>query len=198
MPTAVTDLPAEAAPKRKRWTRREVDGISAAGLLDQQRLELIEGELIDKMGKNRPHVNCVALLHAWLVAIFGARFVLQEAPIDVAPEDNPTNEPEPDLVVLSRDLADFLRDNPRPQDLRLVIEVAESTLEFDLLTKARLYARAGIPDYWVLDIAGRRMIVHRAPEMGRYTSVAAYSAEETVAPLAAAESLLRVADAFAQ
>jgi len=91
-------------------------------------------------------VNCVVLLHAWLVATFGARFVVQEGPIDVAPEDNPTNEPEPDLAVLSRDISAFPRDNSRPQDLRLVIEVAESTLDFDLLTKARLYARAGIPD----------------------------------------------------
>ncbi|HLH17046.1 MAG TPA: Uma2 family endonuclease [Bryobacteraceae bacterium] len=197
MPTAVTGLPTEAAPPRKRWTRKEVDDISAAGLLNAERLELIEGELIDKKGKRPPHVNCVVLLHAWLTAIFGGRFVVQEAPIDVAPDDNPTNEPEPDLVVLNRDVVHFARQRPRPEHLKLVIEVSDTTVAFDLTTKARLYARAGIRDYWVLDIARRRMTVHRDPQMGCYTSVAAYGAEESVAPLAAPESQLRVADAFA-
>jgi Uma2 family endonuclease len=197
MPTAVTDLPTEAAPRRKRWTRKEVDDISAAGLLNAERLELIEGELIDKMGKKRPHINSLSRLYAWLVRVFGEDFVNPEAPVDVAPEDNPTSEPEPDLIVLARELSHFQRYNPRPEDLRLVIEIADSTLAFDLTTKARLYARAGIRDYWVLDIARRRMIVHRDPQAGCYTSVAAYGAEESVVPLAAPDSPLRVADAFA-
>jgi hypothetical protein len=53
------------------------------------RLELVEGELISKIGKKRPHVNSLTLLYGWLVSVFGSRFVNQEAPIDVAPEDNP-------------------------------------------------------------------------------------------------------------
>lgn len=196
MPTAVTDRPAKLDPPRKLWTRREFDRLSSSGLLDSQRLELIEGELIDKMGKKRAHVNSLTLLYAWLIEIFGARFVNPEAPIDVAPEDNPSNEPEPDLIVLKRDLSHFTNENPRPQDLQLVVEVADSTLRFDLTTKAALYARAGIVEYWVLDIAGRRMIVHRDPQMGRYSYVAAYGGEESVAPLAAPESYFRTKDAF--
>src|SRR5207249_405048 len=118
------------------------------------------------------------------------------APIDVAPEDNPSNEPEPDLIVLKRDLSHFTNENPRPEDLQLVVEVADSTLGFDLTTKASLYARAGIVEYWVLDIAGRRMIAHRDPKAGRYASVAAYSSEESVSPLAAPNSYFRIKDAF--
>jgi Uma2 family endonuclease len=76
----------------------------------------------------------------------------------------------------------------------LVVEVSDSTLSFDLRTKAALYARAQIVEYWVLDIAGRRLIVHRNPEAGRYTSVVAYGAEETASPLAAPESCLRIKD----
>jgi Uma2 family endonuclease len=166
------------------------------GAFDGQHLELIEGELIDKMGKNRPHVNSVTLLAEWLRGVFGARMVNQEATIDVSPEDNPTNEPEPDIIVLTRDLSHFKKENPRPQDLQLVVEVADSTLGSDLTTKAELYARAGIPEYWVLDVVARRMIVHRDPQGGRYTYVAAYSSEESVAPLAAPGSKLRIADAF--
>jgi Uma2 family endonuclease len=196
VPTAVTDIPAKLDPPRKLWTRQEYDELYSSGLLNGQRTELIEGELIDKMGKKRPHVNSLTLLHAWLIEVFGARLVNPEAPIDVAPEDNPTNEPEPDLIVLKRDLSHFTTGNPRPQDLQLVVEVADSTLGFDLTTKAVLYARAGIVEYWVLDVAGRRMIVHRDPQVGRYACVTAYGSEESVAPLAAPGSRFRIMDAF--
>lgn len=196
MPTAVTDVPVRVDPPRKRWTRAECEALSSAGLLDQQRLELIEGELINKMGKNRPHVRSVKRLFRWLIEVFGWDFVHQETPIDVAPEDNPTSEPEPDLIVLARDESEFAQHNPGPQDLRLVVEVADSSLSFDRTMKAALYARAGIVEYWVLDILGRRLIVHREPHGGRYTSVVAYGEDESVAPLAAPASLLRIREVF--
>jgi Uma2 family endonuclease len=69
-------------------------------------------------------------------------------------------------VVLTSDLSSFSHRRPGPGDLDLVIEVAESTLGFDLKTKAGLYARAAIGEYWVLDITGRQMIVHRDPRDG--------------------------------
>src|SRR5258708_7496245 len=106
------------------------------------------------MGKKRPHTNSLMLLLVWLVEVFGARLVNPETPIDVAPEDNPSNEPQPDLIVLKRDFSHFKSENPRPQDLQLVVEVADSTLGFDLTKKARLYARAGIVEYWVLERRG--------------------------------------------
>jgi Uma2 family endonuclease len=196
MPTAVKDLPAKLDPPRKLWTRQEYDELYSSGLLNSQRLELIEGELIDKMGKKRPHVNSLTLLLGWLMEVFGVRLVNSAAPIDVAPEDNPSNEPEPDLMVLKRDLSHFTSENPRPQDLHLVVEVADSTLGFDLTRKATLYARASIVEYWVLDIYGCRMIVHRHPQLEGYASVTAYGDEESVAPLAAPESRLRIKDAF--
>ena len=197
MPTVLIDAPSQLAqdPPRKRWTRAECATLEASGLLDQQRLELIEGELISKMGKKRPHVDALAWMHDWLQEVFGKRFVNQEAPIDVAPEDNPTNEPEPDVIVLKRESSSF-RSNPRPGDLHLVVEVADTTLYFDLRTKAALYARAGIVEYWVLDVSGRRHIVHRDPQFGKYTTVMVYSEQEGVAPLAAPQSEFRVAQAF--
>ena len=127
---------------------------------------------------------------------FGLLFVNPEAPIDVAPEDNPTNEPEPDIIVLKRELSHFRSANPKPEDLHLVVEIADTSVRFDLTTKAALYARAGITEYWVLDVAGRRLLVHREPRSGHYASVVAYSEEESVAPLAAPQKNFRVADAF--
>src|SRR5471030_2066283 len=110
MPTTVTDLPAQLGPPRKRWTRSEYEELPSI-LLDGQRLELIEGELINKMGKKPPHVNSVALLREWLFGVFGGRCVLQAAPIDVAPEDNPSSEPEPHLQVLKRNMSHFTSKN---------------------------------------------------------------------------------------
>jgi Uma2 family endonuclease len=199
MPVTVTETPSrpiDQGPRRKRWTRSECAALEAMGVFDQQNLELIEGELIDKMGKNRPHVDKLARLFAWLIQVFGVGFVNSEAPIHVAPEDNPTNEPQPDLFVLTPGYTSFGSATPQPQDLRLVVEVADTTLAFDLTVKAALYARAGIVEYWVLDVQDRRLVVHRDPQAGKYRSIIAYSEHESVAPLSAPDSPFRVADVF--
>jgi Uma2 family endonuclease len=199
MPTAVPETPVQIVaqnPPRKRWTRSECEVAEAAGLFDQERLELIDGELISKMGKKRPHVNSDSRLFAWLIRVFGEDNVNFEAPIDVSPEDNPTNEPVPDQIVLKPSYTGFLSDMPQPEDLALVVEVADTTLTFDLTVKAALYARAGIVEYWVLDFSGRRLVVHRDPQDGRYRSIVAYSEQESVAPLAAPDSAFPVGRAF--
>jgi Uma2 family endonuclease len=199
MPTVITNRPYRPVPvdpPRKRWTRAECAALEASGLWDQQHLELVQGELISKMGKKRPHVNALVAVQAWLVRTFGEQFVNPEAPIDVAPEDNPTNEPEPDLVVLAKPSREFQDANPRPGDPRLVVEISDSTLGFDLTTKAELYARAGIVEYWVIDVAARRLVVHRDPREGLYRSVTAYGEDETVAPLASPGPEFRVSAAF--
>jgi Uma2 family endonuclease len=199
MPTLVTNIPESSpapAPPRKRWTREQCAPLEASGLFEQERLELVVGELISKMGKNRPHVNASMLLLEWIQDTFGRRFVNAEAPIDVGPDDNPWSEPEPDLIVLKREYSNFKSGNPQPHDLALVIEISDSSLAFDLTTKARLYARAGIEEYWVLDVAGRRLIAHRSPVSGNYTSVVAYGENEMIAPLAAPVAGFRPAEAL--
>lgn len=199
MPTVFTETPARPVPldpPRKRWTREECAVLEASGLWEQQKLELVEGELFSKLGKKRPHVNSLTLLAECLAQIFGFRFVNHAAPIDVAPEDNPTNEPEPDVIVLKRESSHFRSGNPGPEDLRLVVEIADTSLNFDLTTKAALYARAGIVEYWVLDVARRRLLVHRDAKASGYASIIAYSEHESVAPLAAPQAEFRVAGAF--
>lgn len=163
---------------------------------ERERLELIEGELISRMGKKRPHVNVMILVMEWLSGVFGARYVNPEAPIDVSPEDNPTNEPEPDLVVLKQPCSAYESTNPGPSDVRLVVEISDTTLAFDLGTKARLYARAGIPEYWVVDVVGRSIIVHRNPLAGAFENVTSYREGESIAPLSATDRSFHVDDAF--
>jgi Uma2 family endonuclease len=198
MPAAVTELPAISDPPRKRWTRAECEALASSGVLDYEHLELVDGELITKMGKKRPHVNSQARLHAWLISVFGFGRINLEAPIDVGPQDNFTNEPVPDLIVLSCDFEEIVSRNPHPDEVLLAIEIAHTTLSFDLRTKAALYARAGIPEYWVLDIAGRRLFVHREPREGQYRSITSYAEDESVATLAAPGSEFRIRDAFPQ
>jgi Uma2 family endonuclease len=199
MPVALTTLPEPAVPlipPRKRWARAEFAMLASAGV-NTEKLELIEGELIVKMPKNRPHVNGVLYLMFWLMDTFGRERVNTEAPIDVAPEDNPINEPEPDLIVLKRESRMFRSGPPQPADLDLVVEISEDTsLGFDLDVKARIYARAGIADYWALDVNGRRLIVHRGPTPSGYGSVVAFGESERVSPLAAPDRELLVADIF--
>ena len=199
MPTIVAESPNRVDSfdvPRKVWTRAECAAFEATGLWDQQKLELIEGELIDKMSKKRPHTNAQAYFQMWLSQVFGGEYINVETTIDVAPEDNPSSEPVPDAIVLNRPTGQIDLDNPQPADLRLVVEVSDTSLRFDLGAKARLYARAGIPDYWVLDVNGRKLIVHRRPEGGRYQSIEAYGEQESVAPLAAPGSELKVASVF--
>jgi len=188
MPTLVRDtleLPPPPTPPRKRWSREECAQLATSGLLEKERLELINGELISKMGKNRPHANAFRLMLVWLQETFGNQFVDPEAPIDVAPNDNDLNEPEPDLLVLNRPCDTFTSANPQPQDVSLLVEIADTSLNFDRTVKAALYARAGINEYWIVDVAGRRLFCHRNPDAGRYSSLVVYSEDELIAPLAA-------------
>lgn len=187
MPVTLTEprvLTANGWPPHKLWTREECEVLEERGLIDPSRYELVEGELIVKMGKNHRHIVAVALFCEWLRTVFGARLVLQEPSVDIAAPDNETSEPEPDAVMLARPFSD-LTSRPRPGDIRLIVEVSDSTIAFDLTTKAALYARAAIQEYWVLDINGRRLITHRHPAEGRYQTVTAYSEDESVSPLAA-------------
>lgn len=200
MPVALTitpEPPTPLIPRRKRWTRDECEILESSGIWEQQKLELIDGELITKMGQSRPHVVLLNRMMEWLVNTFGWGRVYPSAPIDVAPEDNPTNEPGPDLIVRKRPPSGIRTPNPQPDDLDLVVEVSDSSLRFDLNVRARLYARAGIVEYWVLDVSGQRLIVHREPSREGYSSIIAYSELEKVAPLASPRHELQIGELFA-
>lgn len=164
---------------RKIWTRVEADLLPS----DTLSLELVNGELIDRMGKKPPHVYWKSILLEWLVANFGFGHVRSEDPIDVAPEDNPTSEPEPDLIVTYRSMKETRGANPSPEDLRLVVEVSDRTYNYDKTVKAALYARAGITEYWILDIRtanAPRLLVHLGPREGRYHSLTTYNYESSI------------------
>jgi len=201
MPVALGETsyspPAPQCPPRKRWTREECEAYQRAGFWDGQHYELINGELINKVPKYLPHTLGIRRLVDALRRVFGADPVLWETSIEVAAEDLRTNEPEPDVIVLNRSPSEISGKEPATVDIVLVAEVSDTTLEHDTTVKATLYARAGIPEYWVLDLNGRRLIVHRNPSGSVYKSVSAYAENETVAPLTAPDRIISVSDLFA-
>ena len=170
---------------RRKYTREDCRILAEAGQLELERYELIDGELIRKMPKSPLHSLAVYLVVEWLRGVFGPRHVLQEVSINLSPLLDITNELEPDVIVIRRQVGAFREVNAGPADILLAVEVSVTTREFDLGAKAAKYASAGIDDYWVLDLSEMRLVVHRNPVAERYESIVAYFADEPVAPLAA-------------
>jgi Uma2 family endonuclease len=184
MPQTLTHLEYthEPAPNAIRWTRKQCRAMLESGILTG-RYELIEGEIINKMGQGPRHAYVITRLIAWLFVLFGPDYVRFQLPILVPGPDRETSEPEPDAAVLDHPAMHFVDATPDAAHVRLVIEVSDTTLSFDRNTKAALYARASIPEYWIVDIEGRQIRVHRRPAPGGYAAVTDYSAEEVVSCL---------------
>ncbi len=165
---------------RKVWTRADVEKIDPALA---ESLELINGDLIDTMGRKPPHVYWTLTLRDWLIEQFGLEYVRSEAPIEVSSEDNPTNEPEPDLTLTFEPRRAMRGHHPQPQNIRLLVEISDTTYLLDTKVKANLYARAGIREYWVVDIRdpeAPRMLIHRNPQNDRYLMRETHTHFETI------------------
>jgi Uma2 family endonuclease len=156
------------------------------------RYELMDGEIIEKMSKNRPHVVALVLLAVWLDRIFGSYFVQRQDPIIIPIPDDFSTEPEPDIAVTKAPASAYASDSPGAEDVLFIAEVSDTTLTYDLGYKANLYAAAGIPEYWVLDVVGRRMHVHRLPSEMGYREITIHGENEQVATLARPEDSVSV------
>jgi Uma2 family endonuclease len=148
---------------RGNFTREEVNRLEESGVLTG-RYELLEGELIDKMGQNPPHAWALHRVYAWLIRVFGVERLRNQVPIEVAESDRRRNDPQPDIAVLAEARTEYARRQPRGDELTLLVEVADTSSRFDLTVKAALYARAGVPEYWVLDLSRRTLVIHRGAE----------------------------------
>jgi len=192
MPTVLEPirLTPERAPNPVRWTWQQCRAMQESEIL-AGRYELIEGEIILKMGQKRAHALVIIRLTAWLISLFGAPFVQFQLPIRVAGRDRDTSEPEPDAAVLTRPAGDF-EETPEATFVSLIIEASDTTLRFDRSTKAALYARNNIAEYWVIDIEGRQIYTHRHPLADGYAEVVVYSAGEQIATLARPEAPIAV------
>lgn len=180
----------------RRWTRAEVYRLLEVGILNNDRdehLELIDGLLVNKVRPMTPrHAAMTGQARQTLESMLPpSTSVWTICPLVI--DDH--NEPEPDLLVVAGGIDDYAAEHPGPADTRLLIEVADDTLDFDRGIKARLYARAGIADYWIVNLIARRLEVCRVPQPdGYYQDVKPYGPEDAVSPLAFPDALVRVAD----
>ena len=140
--------------------------MSELGFLDiDERTELIDGYITLMAAKGTPHVTALHLLANALRNQLGdAALVRTQDPILLGD----FSEPEPDLAVVQGDILDYAEQHPHPNQIHLLVEVADSTLKQDCEVKDKLYARAGIQDYWVLDLKNRQLHLFRGPSSKGY------------------------------
>jgi Uma2 family endonuclease len=181
----------------KRWTREEHDKMIDAGIFAPgERVELIDGEIIERSPQKSPHSTAISLTADALRVAFGAdHHVRVQMPLAL----DPHSEPEPDVAVVLGSPRDY-RD-AHPSSALLLVEVTDSTLAYDRDQKGSLYARAGIADYWVLNLADRRLEVYRDPALSpkarygwSYRTIQQYSADACVSPFAVPQVRIAVAD----
>ena len=157
------------------------------------RLELIEGEIIEMAPTHPPHAGGVNQLTEMLVQRAGARAIVSvQGPLVVSGR----SVPQPDLALLRRRTDYYRKTNPIASDVFLVVEVADTTLRYDLATKVPLYARSGIPEVWVVDVNGACIHVFRDLGEGKYGSTFAAHVGERVACAALPEASLEVGELF--
>ena len=185
-------LPDSAVMPRRQWTLEECRQLMAMGLLEEGgRYELLEGEIVDKMSFNEPHVYVASQVYRALMAIFGLDFLRLAAPVALAPR----NGPEPDVAVMMRPLRDYLSlGTPPPADVRLAVEVADATLHSDRSIKSLLYSLANIPEYWIVNIPQAQVEVFRQPTSEGYTDRTVVARSGILSPLAAPIARISVAD----
>jgi Uma2 family endonuclease len=167
-------------PERRRFTADEYERLGRAGVLDEdERVELLEGEIIAMPPIGSDHAACVDRTTFWFAPRVGTRAIVRvQSPIRLSP----SSEPQPDIALL-RPRDDFYREaHPGPADVLLIIEVADTTLAYDRDTKLPLYAVAGIAMVWLVDLQGRRITVYRDPAVSGYRSVAAFERGPLPAP----------------
>lgn len=139
---------------------------SAGILLEDDRVELIEGEIIDTSPIGSPHAGCVMCLINLFARLLGDKAIISsQNPVRLSD----LSEPQPDIALLEP-RADFYRNiHPTARDVLLLIEVSDTTLDYDRKTKLPLYARSGIAEYWIIDLNAEAIEIYTKPANGTYT-----------------------------
>jgi Uma2 family endonuclease len=172
----------ESRPARWRFTTEEYHRMGEVGIFDEDdRVELIEGELIQMTPIGPRHAANVGRLTDLFTERLQRRVIVWvQNPVHLSPD----SEPEPDIALLRRRADYYATGLPRPEDVLLIIEVADTSLGYDRDTKVPLYAAAGIPEVWIADLQGDRLRVFRDPDAGEYRRVEVLTRNDSVAPLA--------------
>jgi Uma2 family endonuclease len=182
--------------RARRFSKAEYYRLGELGFFRGQRVELIEGKIVVLSPQKAPHWATVERVRDRLALVFGPSFLVRmQGPLDIGQ----TTEPEPDVAVVSGTLANYTQAHPTSAEL--IVEVSDTTLSHDRRRKGSLYARAGILDYWIINLKRRQLEVYRAPipdptqRYGhRYSSRTDLLPPATVSPLARPGAVIPVVD----
>jgi Uma2 family endonuclease len=156
--------PPPSAPTRMHYTRALFMQMDELGLFGEDRVELIEGDIYVMAPMGEDHAVPIERLNVLLVRALPEHFSLRcQLPLAAADD----SQPQPDFTILPAKR----RGHETPSQAQLVIEIADSSLQFDLKRKSAVYARAGVPEYWVIDVKKKVLVVHRSPTSSKYRSV---------------------------
>jgi Uma2 family endonuclease len=181
------------APEARRWTRAEYERLIDQGLFQpDERLELVNGEILAVTPQKSAHATAVRAIQEVLRVAFGAKAdVRPQLPLALTPD----SAPEPDVAVVAGSFRDY-RD-AHPTNALLIVEVADASLRFDRKTKGPLYAGAGIPEYWIVNLVDRIVEIYREPietaDGWHYRLVHRAAPGDSVTPLAT-EMVIAVTD----
>jgi len=179
---------------RRRFTSAEYHAMAEAGILSEdERVELIAGEIVRMAPIGSRHAGCVKRLNRQFSLLGDRALVSVQDPIALGP----SHEPEPDLAILRPREDDYTQSHPAPSDVLLLIEVADFSLDYDRTVKIPLYARAGIPEVWLVDLVQRAVEIYRQPSEGGYGDVRVLHPGDSLSPRAFPDFQLPVESIFA-
>jgi len=166
-----------------KWTIEDYHRIIEAGILDDRPVELLNGEIVEMVPEGIPHSASSTDSRDYLIRVLGDRAIVREGHPITIPESH--SEPEPDLAIVEPKSEEYWEHHPYPENIFWLIEFSHSSLSKDLNEKAAIYARAGIREYWVVDLRRIAVVVMRDPdgESGTYGSQITIS-EGTIRPIA--------------
>lgn len=178
------------------WTRDEYHRLADLGFFEGRRVELVEGQVMDMAAMRSPHATAVDLVDAALKGVFSAGYYIrQQKPFVISD----ISEPEPDVAVVPGTIRDYAK--AHPTTAALLVEVADTSVSYDRTLKGSLYAKAGIADYWIVNLVQRQLEVYRQPIADdeatygwRYGEGGTYLPGQAVAPLAAVNQPVAVED----
>ncbi len=184
------EMNASALVRRYRFSVDAYHRLADAGILKEtDRVELIEGEIIEMSPIGKRHAACVKRLNKILSRISEDGILGVQDPLLIS-EDG--TEPEPDVMLL-KPRADFYEETPpQPADVLLLVEVADTSLEYDRKIKMPLYARAGIAEAWIVNLEGNRIEIYTEPRNGSYTVLRIAQSGDAIAPQALPQASVEV------
>lgn len=186
-----------AKPQKRLWTREEYYKMAEVNILaPYESVELIEGEILQMPQQGPSHSTGIRTAQEALRIVFGPGFdVRPQLPLSL----NLTSEPEPDIAVVHGSFRDYR--TVHPSTALLIVEISDTTVTFDRYEKASLYARAGIQEYWVVNLLEQQVEVHRDPCPKQdmpfgygYAQITLHKADDTISPLAVPNAVILVAD----